>query len=276
MATLTTPSQFVNSNNAREEIFEDYDKENDPVLLVKEIEYRSKVHCSGSVVPLVRRPRYLSLVDTNREVATRKSRLGSVLDSLKKHRKTSERCRGEWSNDEESVLSAASWNDVQNISLRGHDWNDLIDSQNVEEVPRGRFLTAVESPAEINWDEDLSYSEDSDNISGREIFQTPDVFHGGKCRHKPVRNIPEDVVDIDENGEMSDYGSDIVHYLRQLETSFTLQHDFLDSSSVTSTMRSTLVDWLIQVQHHLKLCQETLYLGVSMLDLVLDQEGRGP
>ena len=70
---------------------------------------------------------------------------------------------------------------------------------------------------------------------------------------------------------MSDYGSDIVHYLRQLETSFTLEPDFLDSSSVTSTMRSTLVDWLIQVQHHLKLCQETLYLGVSMLDLVLDK-----
>ena len=30
-----------------------------------------------------------------------------------------------------------------------------------------------------------------------------------------------------------------------------------------------MVDWLVQVQHHLKLCQETLYLGVGILDTVL-------
>ena len=38
---------------------------------------------------------------------------------------------------------------------------------------------------------------------------------------------------------------------------------------VNHSMRSVLVDWLTQVQHHLKISEETLYRTVHTLDLVL-------
>ena len=41
-------------------------------------------------------------------------------------------------------------------------------------------------------------------------------------------------------------------------------------------MRSILVDWMIQVQHHLLLSQETLYLAVGILDSVLHRRDVDP
>ena len=41
-------------------------------------------------------------------------------------------------------------------------------------------------------------------------------------------------------------------------------------------MRSILVDWMIQVQHHLLLGQETLYLAVGILDSVLHRRDVDP
>jgi len=81
--------------------------------------------------------------------------------------------------------------------------------------------------------------------------------------------LPEGVVDIDENEE--DYGSDMFAYLREREEMFVVEEDYLDQSSVSPEMRGVLVDWLLQVQHYLKLSQETLYLGISLLDTILDK-----
>ena len=99
-------------------------------------------------------------------------------------------------------------------------------------------------------------------------------------------DLPEGVVDIDDNEE--DYGSDMFAYLREREELFVVEEDYLDQSSVSPEMRSVLVDWLLQVgeaivvfdllisfpsqvQHYLKLSQETLYLGISLLDTILDK-----
>ena len=99
-------------------------------------------------------------------------------------------------------------------------------------------------------------------------------------------DLPEGVVDIDDNEE--DYGSDMFAYLREREELFVVEEDYLDQSSVSPEMRSVLVDWLLQVgeaivvfdllisfpsqvQHYLKLSQETLYLCISLLDTILDK-----
>ena len=77
-------------------------------------------------------------------------------------------------------------------------------------------------------------------------------------------------------------------YLREREELFVVEEDYLDQSSVSPEMRSVLVDWLLQVgeaivvfdllrsfpsqvQHYLKLSQETLYLCISLLDTILDK-----
>jgi len=256
--------------------FADDDKENDPAVLLKENPGKTR-H--------IPRTRHLSLLDTNRtvsvsefggwaeadeEVLINKSRLGSVVDSLNKHRKSS----GCWNvgNIEEDVSVLTDSLDEGEMSLRGQDWNDLIDGQiqRSDSPPRARFLTAADSLTKVSWKDDSSTT--SDSPEKEELYKTPEVFtEVEESETKSCNTLPEDVVDIDDEDEMSDYGSEIVIYLRRLERNFTLSYDFLENSTVTTSMRSTLVDWLIQVQHHLKLCQETLYLTVSMLDLVLDK-----
>jgi len=260
--------------------FADDDKENDPAVLLKENPGKTR-H--------IPRTRHLSLLDTNRtvsvsefggwaeadeEVLINKSRLGSVVDSLNKHRKSS----GCWNvgNIEEDVSVLTDSLDEGEMSLRGQDWNDLIDGQiqRSDSPPRSRFLTAADSLTKVthfvSWKDDSPTT--SDSPEKEELFKTPEVFtEVQESETNSCNTLPENVVDIDDEGEMSDYGSEIVIYLRRLERNFTLSYDFLENSTVTTSMRSTLVDWLIQVQHHLKLCQETLYLTVSMLDLVLDK-----
>jgi len=82
--------------------------------------------------------------------------------------------------------------------------------------------------------------------------------------------LPDNVVNIEVEDGLYEYSKEIVEYLFKFEMSTVVPRDFLDDGcSVTHNMRSILVDWLIQVQHHLKLCQETLYLGVGILDQVL-------
>ena len=58
-------------------------------------------------------------------------------------------------------------------------------------------------------------------------------------------------------------------YLKEMELTHLVPTGFLEDSSITPNTRSILVDWIIQVQHHLKMCQETLYLAVGILDKVL-------
>jgi len=81
--------------------------------------------------------------------------------------------------------------------------------------------------------------------------------------------VPDDVVNIEVEDGLYEYSREVVVYLMELEAVNPIPADFLEEGSISGTMRSILVDWLIQVQHHLKLCQETLYLAVGILDMVL-------
>ena len=83
-----------------------------------------------------------------------------------------------------------------------------------------------------------------------------------KCLPKGVLNI-----DIDEG--LYEYSREAYEYLRDVEEAFVIPKDYLESSNITANMRMILVDWLTQVQHHLKLSQESLYLAVSILDTIL-------
>jgi len=89
-------------------------------------------------------------------------------------------------------------------------------------------------------------------------------------------NLPEDVVNIEVESGLYEYSREVVVYLMQLEVTSIVPPDFLDEGLVSCNMRSILVDWLIQVQHHLKLCQETLYLAVGILDQVLHRREVDP
>ena len=88
---------------------------------------------------------------------------------------------------------------------------------------------------------------------------------------KPLPSLPEGVINIDIEGGLYEYAASVIVYLKQKEKEFVLSQNFLEGGSTSIAMRSMLVDWLIQVQHHLRLCQETLYLSIMMLDTVLSK-----
>jgi len=79
------------------------------------------------------------------------------------------------------------------------------------------------------------------------------------------------VIDDECEGWLGEYGFDMFFYFREKEEHLVVEEDYLVQSSVSPEMRAVLVDWLLQVQHYLKLSQETLYLAISLLDTILDK-----
>jgi hypothetical protein len=83
--------------------------------------------------------------------------------------------------------------------------------------------------------------------------------------------LPDCVINIELDDGMYEYSAEVIVYLKLLEQDYVLKEDFLESNSVDGNMRGVLVDWLVQVQHYLKLSQETLHITVRLLDTVLDR-----
>jgi hypothetical protein len=83
--------------------------------------------------------------------------------------------------------------------------------------------------------------------------------------------LPYGVINIELDDGLYEYSAEVIVYLKRLEQDYVLTEDFLENNSVDGNMRGVLVDWLVQVQHYLKLSQETLHIAVHLLDTVLDR-----
>jgi len=88
--------------------------------------------------------------------------------------------------------------------------------------------------------------------------------------------LPKDVLNINIAEGLYEYSQEVHNYLLKMEKVSTIPRNFLDNDEVTDHMRAVLVDWLTQVQHHLKVSVETLYRTVSTLDLVLSLRAVDP
>ncbi|XP_075714043.1 G2/mitotic-specific cyclin-B2-like isoform X2 [Rhinoderma darwinii] len=82
------------------------------------------------------------------------------------------------------------------------------------------------------------------------------------------------VIDIDaEDGGnpqlCSEYVTDIYNYLKQLELRQPIRSRYLEGKEINERMRAILVDWLVQVHSRFQLLQETLYMGIAVMDRFL-------
>ena len=84
-----------------------------------------------------------------------------------------------------------------------------------------------------------------------------------------LQELPEGVLNILIDEGLYEYSQEVYVYLTDHEDAKVIPRDFLDTGTITPNMRMILVDWLLQVQHHLKLSQESLYLAVNILDTIL-------
>lgn len=77
----------------------------------------------------------------------------------------------------------------------------------------------------------------------------------------------EEMVDLNSDPE---YDLDVYNYLRSIEKNHVAKWNYLRKQpDITPSMRSILVDWLVEVTEEYKLQTETLYLAVSCIDRFL-------
>ena len=148
-----------------------------------------------------------------------------------------------------------------------------------DDVEGERFYTA-DKGEKINdgppLDKIVPYERSNGDIFSEQSSEDSCIFLDIKPEEGSQDPLPEGVINIDVDDGLYEYSREVVVYLKGMERTTTVPSSYLDDGSVTPNMRSILVDWLIQVQHHLKLCQESLYLAVGILDLVLHRRDVDP
>ena len=80
--------------------------------------------------------------------------------------------------------------------------------------------------------------------------------------------------ELGENNRSTCYGKDIYEYFRskELDTDVTTTSTYMNGQPhMNAGMRSILVDWLIEVNLHMKLVPATLYLNVNIVDRYLSK-----
>lgn len=84
------------------------------------------------------------------------------------------------------------------------------------------------------------------------------------------------VIDIDtefDNPQLvAVYVKDIYKYLHELEIKTPIKANYMEGYKIRPTMRSILIDWMIEVHGRFKLLQETLFLTVAIMDRFLQME----
>ncbi|XP_029126017.1 cyclin-A3-4 isoform X1 [Cajanus cajan] len=89
----------------------------------------------------------------------------------------------------------------------------------------------------------------------------------------PLEATPESTDDRTDPQLCIPYASDILEYLRSLEMDFRKRPlpDYIQKiqRDVNSSMRSVLVDWLVEVAEEYKLVSDTLYLCIAYIDRFL-------
>ncbi|XP_077518451.1 G2/mitotic-specific cyclin-A-like [Amblyomma americanum] len=75
---------------------------------------------------------------------------------------------------------------------------------------------------------------------------------------------------VREQESSEEYAQDVYNYLRQQEVKLVPTPGYMRKQpDITSTMRTILVDWLVEVAEEYKLHEETLFLAVSYVDRFL-------
>ncbi|KAF2199751.1 hypothetical protein GQ43DRAFT_105166 [Delitschia confertaspora ATCC 74209] len=85
--------------------------------------------------------------------------------------------------------------------------------------------------------------------------------------HKTVEDIEDEQWDT---SMVAEYGDEIFEYMRTLEETLKPNPLYMDhQAEIQWSMRSVLMDWLVQVHHRFTLLPETLFLSVNYVDRFL-------
>merc|ERR1719336_2061258 len=101
-----------------------------------------------------------------------------------------------------------------------------------------------------------------------EVFICPDP-----SRKVPPEGVPDfDGETLGDPLQHSDYVMETFQYYKDREAVFKVGDYIPQQHEITETMRSILVDWLVEVQESFELNHETLYTAVKITDLYLSKK----
>ncbi|KAH7166162.1 cyclin-like protein [Dactylonectria macrodidyma] len=155
----------------------------------------------------------------------------------------------------------------------------------------GAPLPAMSEPEEC-WDEedDEDFDDQDQAYTTAHSFRSRDMTSGGATTVVPPRvtarvqreleeaklevertrtqdDIEEELWDV---SMVAEYGDDIFEYMRELEIKMLPNPHYMDiQTEIQWSMRSVLMDWLVQVHNRFGLLPETLFLTVNYIDRFL-------
>ncbi|KAK5993250.1 G2/mitotic-specific cyclin-4 [Cladobotryum mycophilum] len=145
------------------------------------------------------------------------------------------------------------------------------------DIPYKEGPTLALSEPEECWDED----EDEDYDDQDQAYTTA---HSTKSRDLTIGNAttvlaPESVLvcnpeEVEEEAwdvsMVAEYGDEIFAYMRELEIRMSPNPHYMDmQTEIQWSMRSVLMDWVVQVHNRFNLLPETLFLTVNYIDRFL-------
>ncbi|KAL8754026.1 MAG: hypothetical protein Q9184_005246 [Pyrenodesmia sp. 2 TL-2023] len=167
--------------------------------------------------------------------------------------------------------------------LRTQEENDKPD------IATQQKLSPVLEPEEY-WDEEDGHYEEEGYVTARSFKSRGDnttngvttvVFPKVNQKIKKELAIAKELVETSKTPEeiddetwdtsmVAEYGDEIFGYMRDLEIKMLPNAHYMDNQAeIQWSMRSVLMDWLVQVHHRFGLLPETLFLCVNYIDRFL-------
>ncbi|OAT06528.1 G2/mitotic-specific cyclin cdc13 [Blastomyces gilchristii SLH14081] len=180
--------------------------------------------------------------------------------------------------------------DVEVVSTKHVTEHRAIVSENSDPSRLKHDHVHLASEPEEYWDDedDDNYEEDGyvtarshrsrDNTTGgATVLLMPKVTQKVQRELSIAKEIveatrtPEDIEDEAWDTSMvAEYGDEIFQYMRELEMRLLPNAHYMDNQAeIQWSMRSVLMDWLVQVHHRFSLLPETLFLCVNYIDRFL-------
>ncbi|KAL3957798.1 hypothetical protein ACCO45_008376 [Purpureocillium lilacinum] len=127
----------------------------------------------------------------------------------------------------------------------------------------------LSEPEEWDEEDDEDYDDQDQAYTTAHSFRSRDLTTGGREleeakmeveRTRPAEDIEDEMWDI---SMVAEYGDEIFEYFRELEMKLLPNPHYMEiQTEIQWSMRSVLMDWLVQVHNRFSLLPETLYLTV--------------
>lgn len=154
-------------------------------------------------------------------------------------------------------------------------------------------LPAMSEPEEWDEEDDEDFDDQDQAYTTAHSFRSRDLTAGGATTVVPPRvtarvqrELEDAKIEVEQNrteddieeelwdvSMVAEYGDEIFEYMRELEVKMLPNPHYMDiQTEIQWSMRSVLMDWLVQVHNRFGLLPETLFLTVNYIDRFLSSK----